>query len=186
MRNKIIIGLVGEIASGKSTAAQFLEDEFNSETVSFSRPLRQILNILGLPQTRENMVWLGVDLRERFGQDVLANAILKMINESPAKIICLPNIRLESDIIVLKKMPDFYLVKIEAEQNIRYQRLIKRHQNPDDSTKTWEQFLADASLPTEVSIRKVAKQAQFSIENNTCEANLIKQVRAIIKTIRGE
>ncbi|MEK7072783.1 MAG: hypothetical protein AAB969_04380, partial [Patescibacteria group bacterium] len=59
MRNKIILGLVGEIASGKTTVAQFLEEEFGSATISFSEPLRNILNILNLPQSRSNLVWLG-------------------------------------------------------------------------------------------------------------------------------
>jgi len=45
--DKLIIGLVGEIASGKSTIAQFLEEEFGSLTVSFSESLRKILDIFG-------------------------------------------------------------------------------------------------------------------------------------------
>lgn len=186
MRDKIILGLVGEIASGKSAMAQFLEEEFKSETASFSQPLRQILDILSLPQSRENMVWLGVDLRERFGQDVLAKAVFKMIEKSPAEIICLPNIRLEGDVILLKTLPNFYLIRIEADQRTRYDRLTKRDQNTDDAGKTWEEFLADAQLPTEVTIKEVGKQARFVIDNNTCEANLCKQIRRIIETIRGE
>lgn len=178
--DKIVIGLVGEIASGKSTVAQFLTDHLNSETASFSQPLRNILDILGLPQSRENMVWLGVDLRERFGQDILAKAVFKMVNDSPNQIICLPNIRLAGDITLLKTLPGFVLVSIEADQKIRYERLIKRRQNPDDAAKTWEEFLTDSQLPTEVTIREVAKQAQFSIDNNTDLTDLFKQVKQII------
>jgi len=184
--DKLIIGLVGEIASGKSTIAQFLEEEFGSLTVSFSESLRKILDIFGLPQSRENMVWLGVDLRERFGQHILAQAVFKIINESWAKVICLPNIRLESDITLLKTWPGFVLVSIKAEQKSRYQRLIKRGQNTDDATKTWEKFLTDSQLPTEITIREVAKGAKFSIDNNTSLTDLFSQVREIIEKVRGE
>ena len=179
--DKRVIGLVGEIASGKSTVAQFLEDEYGSETASFSQPLRDILDILGLPHERESMVWLGVDLRKLFGQDILAKTIFKMVNDSQAKIVCLPNIRLESDITTLKTLPGFILVSLEADQRLRYERLIKRRQNSDDTDKTWEEFLADSNLPTEVTIREVAKQAQFTIDNNTCLASLYRQVGEIVE-----
>ena len=185
MRNKIILGLVGEIASGKDTVAQFLEEEFKSATASFSQPLRQILDILSLPQSRENMVWLGVDLRQRFGQDILAKAVSGLVIKSQSEIVCLPNIRLEGDVILLKTLPDFYLIRIETDQRTRYDRLIKRDQNTDDAGKTWAEFLADSQLPTEVTIKEIGKQAQFVIDNNTCKANLCKQVRRIIESIRG-
>ena len=183
---KIILGLVGEIASGKSAIADFLVKEFNSETASFSDPLRQTLNILGLPQSRENMVWLGVDLRQRFGQDILAKAVFEKIKKSQSDIICLPNIRLEGDVEFLSKLPSFYLINVVADPEIRYNRLITRGENSDDRTKTWDQFLADAELPTEISIREIAKQAQFTIENNACESNLFKRMLAIFEIIRRE
>lgn len=184
MNNKIVLGLIGEIASGKSAVADFLVDEFQSETASFSDPLRRILDMLGLPQSRENMVWLGVDLRERFGQDILAKSIFQTVIASSAPIICLPNIRLNGDVMLLKTLPNFYLVNIEATAEIRYQRLTQRTENTDDATKTWEEFLADSNLPTEINIRELSKQAQFSISNNTCQANLFKQIRSIIQEIR--
>ncbi|MDO8669411.1 MAG: hypothetical protein Q7K65_03910 [Candidatus Buchananbacteria bacterium] len=184
MTDKIVLGLVGEIASGKSAVAEFLEKEFNSETASFSQPLRDILDILNLPQSRENMVWLGVDLRERFGQDILAKAVLNMVKKSQAAMICLPNIRLEGDINLLGTLPYFYLIKIKADAQIRYQRLRKRGENTDDATKTWEEFLNDANLPTEVTIREVGKQAQFTVKNDTSEDDLIKQIKEVILQIK--
>jgi len=78
------------------------------------------------------------------------------------------------------------LVSIKAEQKSRYQRLIKRGQNTDDATKTWEKFLTDSQLPTEITIREVAKGAKFSIDNNTSLTDLFSQVREIIEKVRGE
>ena len=184
--DKTVIGLVGEIASGKSTVAQFLEEAFGSATISFSEPLRSILNTLDLPQRRKNLVWLGEDLRKRFGQHVLAQAVFKMVNESQAPLVCLPNVRLEGDVIFLKTLPNFVLVSINTEQLLRYERLIKRGQNTDDTTKTWEEFLTDSELPTEITIREVTKNAKFSIDNNTSLADLFRQVREIIGKVRGE
>jgi len=183
MKSIIVLGLVGEIASGKSTVADFLITEFKAEAVSFSQPLRDILDILSLPQNRENMVWLGVDLRARFGQDILAKAVFRAAQNSSAPIICLPNIRLAEDITVFKAVPNFYLVKIEAHSEIRYQRLCHRRENPDDQNKTWAEFLSDSQLPTEISIREVAKSAQFALDNNTDKPCLFDQVKKLIQTI---
>ncbi|MEK7652940.1 MAG: AAA family ATPase [Patescibacteria group bacterium] len=190
---KLIIGLVGEIASGKDTMAAYLKKKYGAEVVSFSKPLRDILDRMYLPQTRENMVWLGYDLRARFGQDILAKIIGKEIlgkksakggSASGGKMFVLPNVRLEGDITYLKKIPGFYLVRIDADQKIRYERLKKRSQNADDKTKTWKQFLQDANLPTEKTIRGVAKKAKFRIDNNGSFGELYEQVEKLIKKIK--
>lgn len=183
---KIIIGLVGEIASGKDTIAEYLKEKYHSQTVSFSQPLRDILDRLYLPQTRENLAYLGVDLRERFGQTVLAQTIAKEVEASPAPICCLPNVRLQSDIAFLKDLPGFVLVKIITEEKIRYDRLTKRRQNTDDAAKTWEQFLADSQLPTETAIRETAKAANYELNNNGTFDDLYQQIDELIKNLQNE
>lgn len=178
---KLIIGLVGEIASGKDAVANYLEKKYNSQTISFSTPLRNILDCLHMSQNRENMVWLGHDLRKRFGKDILAKTIAEEIKKSKSKIICLPNVRVEQDIKYLKKMPGFLLINIFVDTKTRYERLIKRSQNTDDKTKTWPQFLKDARLPTEIQIRKLAKKAKYKINNNGTIKELYQQIEEIIK-----
>lgn len=186
MIDNIIIGLVGEIASGKDTVADYLSQKYNSQTISFSHPLRQILCLLGLAQTRENMVWLGVDLRERFGQDILAQAVYQVMQKSEKRLFCLPNIRLPGDVSFFQTIPGFVLVNIEADTIKRFLRLRTRSQNADDANKTWEQFMADANLPTELPIREIAKQARFLIRNDTCIHYLFQQVDNILEKIRKE
>jgi dephospho-CoA kinase len=181
--NKIIIGLVGEIASGKDTVAKYLEKKYGSQTVSFSGPLRAILDILDLPQTRENMAWLGVDLRQRFGQDILAKAVTAQVRKSKNKMVALPNVRLPQDITYLKKLPGFHLVHIDADPKIRYQRLIRRSQNADDKSKTWAKFLKDSRLPTEIKIRQLAKKAEYRLDNSGSVENLKKQVDEMMRRV---
>lgn len=181
---KIILGLVGEIASGKDTIAEYLRKKYQSQTISFSQPLRDILDRMYLPQNRENMANLGHDLRQRFGRDIIAKAVGQEIEKSKKSIICLPNVRLKEDITYLKNKPGFFLIHIKAEPKIRYQRLTKRSQNTDDQTKTWAQFQRDAKLPTEIQIRRVARQAKFVIDNNGNYKNLYRQTEDIIKKIK--
>jgi len=180
---KTIIALVGEMASGKDSIAVHLAKNYNAQTVSFSQPLRDILDRLHLPQNRINMANLGADLRQTFGQDLLNHVIIDEIEASEKVLFCLPNIRLESDMIAIKELPRFILVAVDTTPAVRFDRLTHRHQNSDDEGKTWEQFLADSQLPTEIEIRNIMKQAKYKIDNNGTADELIAQVDKIMAEI---
>lgn len=180
---KIIIGLVGEIASGKDTVADYLVKKYRAQKVSFSQPLRDTLERLHLPQTRENLMKLGVALRQTYGQDLLSKVIVSEVEQARAKIIILPNVRLESDLVYLKDQPGFILIGINTDPKIRYQRLTQRNQNLDDQTKTWKQFQADQKLSTEIHIKKIAKKAKYQIDNNGNLPQLYQQLETLIKQL---
>lgn len=181
MPKKLIIGLVGEICSGKDTVADYLKKKYGAETISFSQPLRDILDRLSLPQTRINMADLGISLRGAFGQDLLSKVIAAEVKMGKKKIQVLPNVRLESDIIYLKKEPGFVLINVDADIKTRFERIKKRGQNTDDKSKTWAGFLKDAKLPTEIQIRQLAKKCKYKLDNNGSYKDLEKQADALIK-----
>ena len=182
--NKIILGLVGEIASGKDTVAKYLKEKHGFQTIKFSTPIRKILDALNLPQSRENMVWVGINVRNRFGENIFGNVIAKECENSTANLIVLPNVRFKPDIAYLKQMNNFYLIHISSEPQIRYQRLIHRNQNSDDQTKTWEEFINDGELPTEITIREVAKIAKHTIKNNGTLDQLHQQIDQLMDKIK--
>jgi len=184
MRKKLILGLVGEIASGKDTAAAYLKKKYGAETISFSQPLRDILDILHEPQNRINMAGLGDGLRAQFGQDLLSKVIAKKVKASGKAAIVLPNVRLESDIVYLKKLPGFVLVAVETDAKTRFQRLKERGQNTDDRSKTWAQFQKDARLYTERGIRALMKKCRFKLDNNGSRKDLERQINEMIRKIR--
>ena len=71
--NKIIIGFIGKLSSGKGTACSYLVEKYQAQIVMFSQSLRDILDRVYLSHTRENMQKLSQILREHFSQDILAN-----------------------------------------------------------------------------------------------------------------
>ncbi len=190
---KIILGLAGEIASGKDTISEYLKEKYGSDTMSFSGPMKRIFDIMHMHPTREEIVWLATDMRERYGQDIWSKVLTEDCKKNPNDLISFPNIRLWEDTEHLGQAGTFYLIAIDSTPEIRYQRLLQRGQNTKDgikweqyagdSTKTWEQFLKESELPTEFPIKEVMKKAEFRIDNNGTFEELYGQVDELINKI---
>ncbi len=178
--DKIIFGLVGQMSSGKDTVANYIVEKYGGVSVSFSKPLRDILDRLYMPHTRENMSFLAQSLIDRFGGDILSKTIATEIARSDKSIFILPNIRRESDYLHLKDNPGFILVGINTEIRTCYERMVGRNQNPDDITKTWEQFQKDLQLSTEVDIAGLVEKAPVKLDNNGTFQDLYKQVDEMV------
>lgn len=177
---KIIFGFTGLLSSGKGTAAKYLEQKNNAHTFRFSTKLRNLLDCLYIKHSRDTMIKMSEAVRAIFGEDILAKAIAKDAAADANPIVVVEGIRRPADIEYLKELPNFILVEIFAEPKIRYQRLIKRKENTDDSSKTYEQFLADHQRPTELSILKVAPNAVEHIDNNGTFDDLHRQLDTLI------
>ena len=177
---KLILGLVGELSSGKDVTKKYLEENYGANCHRFSTILRDVLNRVYLPITRENMQDLSTLLRQRFGEDLLAKIIAEDVKNDAHEIIVVDGIRRGADMIYLKKIPGFILISIEVEARARYERLVKRQENADDTSKTYEQFLADGKKEAELEIPEVMATANYKIDNNGSFENLYKQIENII------
>lgn len=179
---KIIIGLVGELAAGKGMTVKYLEKKYGAASRRFSTSLRDVLDRLHLEINRKNMQDLSRILREHFGQNLLAKIIAEDAKSDNAAIVVIDGIRRPADIEYLIKLPEFRLAYITADIKTRYERLIKRGENADDNNKTFEQFARDHEAETEVLIPEIGKTAAYKIDNNGTLEELYKQVDGIINT----
>lgn len=182
--NKLIIGLAGQIASGKDTVADYIEEKYGGVKVSFSGPLKDILARLYLPFDRSHLSKLAQALIDTFGSDTLSKTIATEIEQSDKDIFVLPNIRREGDIEHLKKNPGFILVGVKTDIKKCYERLIQRGEKSDDKTKTWEQFQKDLMLSTEVDIPDLIEKSEIKIDNNGTLEDLHRQVDELIQKYR--
>lgn len=179
--NKIIIGFVGLLASGKGTAAKYLEEKYHASSYRFSTILRDMLRRAYLEQTRDNMIKISEAIRGTFGEDILAKTIARDAENDTNSIVIIDGIRRLADIEHLRKLPNFLLVEIFAEPKTRHERLVKRGENPDDVTKTYEEFLADHQRSTEITIPDVIPLAKSHIDNNGTLDELHAQIDQIVK-----
>jgi len=102
---KIIIGFVGEIASGKDTAVMYLVKKYHASQYKFSGILRDILNRLYLELSRENLQKISQVLRENFSQDILSKVIASDVQADNNAIVIVNGIRRASDIVLSTSLP---------------------------------------------------------------------------------
>jgi dephospho-CoA kinase len=177
---KIIIGLMGEIASGKGTAARYLVEKNNAKTFKFSSFLRDILGRLYLEQSRDNMQKLSTALRQNFGQTLFSTVTATDMQKDPAKIIVLDGIRRLADLEALKKLSSFKLVYMETDIKKCYERIVDRGENADDAGKTFEEFQKDHERESELEIKNLKNHADFVIDNNGSVQELYQQLDKLI------
>jgi len=178
---KRIFGVTGLMACGKGTVAKYFAEKYGADTFRFSTMLRDVLDRLYLPQSRENFQIISPWLRQTFGQDLFAKVMANDVKKATSKIIIIDGMRRPADIEYLKKIEGFKLVALEVEAKIRYERLTKRGENTDDTTKTWGQFQKEHQAETEIYIPELMKQADVKINNNGSVEDLYKQLDELIK-----
>ena len=177
---KLILGFVGKLASGKDASKKYLEEKYGASSHRFSTALRDILNRLYIPIIRQNLQDLSLDLRNRFGSDTLARVIAEDVKNNKNEFIVVDGIRRMDDIINLKNVEGFHLVSIEASEQIRYERMVKRNENIGDDKKTFDDFINDGNKEAELEIPIVMGNASFTINNDGNLQDLYKQIDEII------
>jgi dephospho-CoA kinase len=180
---KVILGIVGPLASGKGAMKKYLEEKYQAKDCRFSTMLRDVLGRLDIPTTRENMQMVSTVLRENFGQDLMSRVIVKDAKDLDSEIVVIDGVRRLSDIKYLADMPNFYLVAIDADSKVRYERMISRNENEGDSKKSFEDFLKDNQAEAEQQIPIVMEQAKFKIDNSGVFEEFFKKVDEVISKI---
>ncbi len=181
--SKIIIGLVGSLASGKETTKKYLAEKYNAKDCKFSSILRDVLERVAVPNSRENLQKISTILRANFGENLLAKAIAMDASKLDADVVVIDGVRRFTDIEHLNELPNFILVKIDADSKVRYERMKIRNENAGDDKKTFEQFLEDHNAEADKQIPEVMKTAKYSIDNSGTLEDLYKQINEIIKKL---
>ena len=184
MSNKIIIGLAGRIASGKETAGKWLMEKTKADKARFSDPLRQTLDLFGISQSRENLQSLSTFLRQTYDEECIAKAIFKITTQSPNPVSIIDGVRRMADIKTFCGLDNFYLIFIDTEQKIRYERMVARGENPGEAEMPFEKFEKKDNAETEQQIEGLKKDANFVINNNGSLENLYKQLEEIFEKIK--
>jgi dephospho-CoA kinase len=177
---KRIIGITGPIAAGKGTATAYLTEKYGAVSFRFSTSLFAIAELLGMPADRDHLSRISRILRAEFGEDALAIALAAQVEKSDASLIVVDGVRRPGDVVALSKLPGFRLVYIDAPMETRFSRMKTRGEKADDASKTYEEFLKDHDLESELLIADLQKDSQFVIDNSGGKDELFAKLDGVI------
>jgi len=179
--NKMIFGFIGQMASGKGTAVEYLKTKYSASTYRFSSILKDILERLYLDLNRENYHTISQIIRQNFGEDIMSSVMVSDIEKDNNNLIAIDGVRRPDDVVKLKKMPGFMLVYIFSDIEKRYERITKRTEKADDQTKTLEEFKKDHEGEPESKIEEIAREAKETIDNNGTVEELHMQLDVLVQ-----
>jgi dephospho-CoA kinase len=185
MPNKIVIGLIGEKGAGKGTVSKYLIENYQAEHFGTSKILRRTIEDLHLPVTRDNLIKLALVLKEGFYPSIVIDALIADIEKSEASIVIADGIRMHGDVEPFRNKygENFHLIYVTAPIKLRYERTKARKEKVGEDLVTFEQFLAEEGRLTEVSIHEIGAGAEYLLDNNNNQDELIGQIQSIMKTI---
>jgi len=182
---KLVIGIAGEIASGKDTVTRYYVKKHGASMYRFSDVLRDILKRLYLEVNRKNFAGASLMLRKTFGEDVFSHAVAEEARKDKSDLIVIDGVRRVADVAGVQNLPGFRLLYIAADPKRRYDRMTTRNQNADDGTKTFEEFLRDSELESELQIRELKEKADWVIDNNGTLEELYASVDLFLEQTNG-
>lgn len=183
----MILGITGTYCAGKDTAARILEKEGYIH-ISISDIIKQYCIIEKKEPTRENLTLIGNKMRQEFGAGIFGKLARDYCE--PTKNYIVTSIRNPSEVTELRKAPNFYLIKLDAPLDIRYERFMSRRDLVKDKTITTKQeFIkreeSEKSQDSKgLQLHKVFELADTTINNDKEEKTLEKQLKELIKNIQ--
>ncbi len=185
----MIIGLTGKYCCGKGMAVEHLQSK-GFVGFSLSDMLREQLKNMGKDVTRDNLIEIGNKLRKRHGPGVLGKLAREKIDilkkEKDCKnLFYVDSIRNPFEVKELKKDSDFVLVYIQADQLIRFQRMLERKREKDpeiyEEFKRKEKRESEGRSKYSQRLDDTISMVDFTIKNEGTLKQLHKDIDKLIK-----
>jgi dephospho-CoA kinase len=188
--DKLMIGIVGPLACGKGEVAEYLRGHFGFVSFTLSHLVHEELDKRGMKDyTRKDLQDVGNDLREQFGDQVLAERAIEKLKKDGVPLIIIEGIRNPGEVKYLKKQKNFYLISVDADAKVRYARLTYRNKPWDP--KNWKEFmkisrrdLGKSEGKSGQQVRKCMDKADFHIRNDKDLAHLYSKMENIMFQVK--
>jgi dCMP deaminase len=182
----MLIGLTGRNAAGKGEVARYLQRK-SFYYYSLSDAIRDEIRSRGDEPTRERLIIIGNELRQRYGAAVLAERILSKVEDDKHYII--DSIRNPAEVEAFRAAKHFKLIRVEAPPEVRFQRILSRQRESDP--RTYDEFIALENREAEgddtsQNLVKVELMADETLINDGPIAKLYTQIDTLLPKLLQE
>src|SRR5256886_13809299 len=182
----MLIGLTGRNAAGKGEVGRYLQKK-SFYYYSLSDAIREEIRNRGEEPTRDRLIVVGNELRQRYGSNILAERILAKIEDDKHYII--DSIRNPAEVDAFRAAKHFKLIKVEAPAEVRFQRILSRQRESDP--RTLEDFVALENREAEgddtsQNLVKVELMADHALINDGALDKLYPQIDALLLKLLKE
>ncbi len=126
---------------------------------------------------------LSKTLRESFGQDVIAQIATRDMSTFDGRISIYDGARRTDDLSALTGLPNFFLIYVEADIEVRYARVVARAENGGDSEKSYAGFLEEELGEAESRTKSLKALAHFVVDNSGNESEFTARIEEIVKGV---
>lgn len=182
----MIIGITGTDGAGKGTVVDYLVTQKKFKHYSARSLIIKEIEVRSLPVDREHMRLVGNDLRREFGNDFIVKKGLEAAASDGVSNAVIESLRAMAEVETLKANQGV-LLAVDAEQKLRYERIVDRQSESD--RVTYEEFVAQEQLemddpdPNGMQKAKVLQAADYTIYNEGSLEELHNQIEEVLGKI---
>jgi dephospho-CoA kinase len=175
----IIIGITGTLGAGKGTIVEYLVNNRGFKHYSVRQFLIEEIEKKGLPVNRDTMTEVANNLRANHTSSYIIEQLYKKAVNSGGNAI-IESIRTPGEVDYLKKQGEFYLIAVDADPKVRYQRITLRASETDKIS--FDTFIANekreftTSDPNKQNLSRCIELADIVLMNNASIGELQQQL----------
>lgn len=182
----IIIGITGTLGAGKGTIVKYLVNEKGFVHYSVRAYLLEKIRKKGLPENRDSMFNLANELRASYGPSYVTDQLYMQALVS-GKNCVIESIRTPGEVDSLRAKGHFFLLAVDADRELRYQRILLRQSETDRVSRNTflenEERELSTTDPNKQNIRECIKMADFILLNNGTKKELVLQLEKMLDQV---
>lgn len=182
----LIIGITGTLGAGKGTIVEYLVSNKGFKHLSVRGYLIEEIIKMGLTVNRDSMVLIANQLRKENSPSYIIDRLYEQAVSSNENCI-IESIRTPGEVNALKAKGNFFLLAVDANPVIRYDRIYLRNSETDNiSFETFiqnEKREMDSTDPNHQNIRKCMQAADYVFNNDGTIDTLEGEINNVLKEI---